>query len=124
MKHALETQAALVNLARSLAPETVEVFGGDGRIYFDSKSKRDLLAAREAFRAAYRPVADGRKVRNVRHNGALIWRPAHVPSVLRFGVRLDLTEAEQSELLVGAWYSRQADSSGGKGLKVSPATGR
>lgn len=124
MKHALETQADLVNLARSLAPETVEVWGGDGRIFFDSASKRDLLAAREAFRSAYRPVAAGRKVRNVRHGDALIWRPAHVHGVFRFGVRLDLTESEQSELLAGAWYSRQAASSGGKGLKVDAPTGR
>lgn len=124
MKHALETQAALVALARSLVSEAVEVHGGDGVIFFDSSDKAALDAAWIAFRKAYRSTAEGRRVLPYRSRGRSVWRLSEAPEIIRFGVRLELTEDERGELLAGAWYSRQKDARGGKGLKVAPVSGR
>jgi len=124
MKHALETQAALVNLARSLAPETVTVSGADGRLFFDSDSRADLDAAWAAFVAHYREAADGRRVLVQKRAGARVWRLVDSATTLRRMARIELTEEEHTAILAGAWYSRQADSKGGKGLKADELAGR
>lgn len=124
MKHALETQAALVNLARSLAPETVTISAADGRLFFDSDNRADLDAAWAAFVARYREAADGRRVLVQKRDGYRVWHLVDSATTLRRMARIELTEEEHGAILAGAWYSRQAESKGGKGLKVDELAGR
>lgn len=117
MKHALETQAALVTLARSLALDSVEIHGSDGTIYFDSYDQQALDAAYSALAARYREVMDGgRKAWKVSHNGARLWRTVD-SQTLRRAIRLELTEIEKHERRLGAWatHARQVASRGGRG---------
>jgi hypothetical protein len=124
MKHALETQAALVALARSLAPATVTIHAADGRISFDSQDWAALNSAWDAFTRAYRPTADGRKVTVSKHTrtGARVWRLVDAPDTFRRVAKLALTEDEHGELIAGAWYGRQLVSRGGPGELVAAAS--
>ena len=106
-QHALDAQAALVALSRSLVAESVNVQGGDGRIYLTGPKRADIDDGFAYIVEAYKTVTS-RKVCIMRlsSTNSRIW--CIDSGEYRRGFYVVLTDDEKDELYAGSWYGKQA----------------